>query len=264
MHNIKLTISYDGTHFSGWQKQNTPEAAPRTQRKTIQGIIEAILEKIFQKKITLIGSGRTDAGVHAVGQVANFKTEKYIQPAKLIKALNGLLPEDIVITKAEESPLDFNSRFWAKAKIYRYVIINQKVKPAFVDKWGLWIKYPLNVKLMKEEARCLVGRHDFKSFQASDKFERNSITTIKDIRIKKSKRGYDFPFLSGLELVTVEVEAKGFLYNMVRNIVGTLLEVGRDRLKKGGLKDILRKADRSSAGPCAPARGLYLIKVLYE
>lgn len=264
MHNYKLTIAYDGTHYAGWQRQSRPSSivhGPWT--KTIQEAIETALYKIFQKRIHLEGSGRTDAGVHAIAQVAHFKTDKKMEPRKLQAALNGILPFDIVVTKVEEARLNFHARFDARSKIYRYIIASPKAKSAFIHSCVYWTKYPLDVPLMRREAKCLLGRHDFKAFQASDRIERSSVTTIKKITFKATEDSDYLPFLSDAKLTLIDIEAKGFLRNMVRNIVGTLIDIGRGKIKKGELKKILKMKDRRLAGVCAPARGLYLLEVSY-
>lgn len=264
MQNIKLTISYDGSNYSGWQRQNRARSKTQSAKRTIQGTIESKLHVILKEKVSLIGSGRTDAGVHAIGQVANFKTTKAVSPDKIKVSLNGLLPEDIAVRTAEEVSLDFHSRFDAKSKIYSYLILNSNDKSVFVNSNCLRIKYPLDIDLMKEEAGCLFGKHDFKSFQASDKIERNSVTTIKNLEIKKISSFNGVTFLEGLKFICIDIEAEGFMYNMVRNIVGSLIEVGRGRFGKGSIRRILAKKNRRSAGPCVCANGLYLMKVFYD
>jgi tRNA pseudouridine38-40 synthase len=220
--------------------------------KTIQETIEEVLCKILQEKIKLIASGRTDAGVHAQAQVANFKTDSDITFNKLARALNGLLPEDIVVSKAEEAPLNFHSRFSAKSKVYRYTILNRKNPSAFLRDTVYFYPFSLNIKLMQRESRALLGRHNFKSFQASDNIERNPVRKIKKLKITKEKK-----------LIYIDIEADGFLYNMVRNIIGTLMEIGRRRLSPGSLRKILSSQNRKYAGPTAPADGLCLLKVKY-
>ena len=246
MRNIWLEIEYDGTNYAGWQVQ-----APQ-KKKSIQEVIEKTLCKILQEKVRITGSGRTDSGVHALAQVANFKTTNDIRPDKLRLALNSLLPKDISISKVEEVPLDFHSCFDAKSKIYRYQILNRRFPSAHLRNTAYFYSYPLDLKLMQNEARCLLGKHDFKSFRASDKKERSSVRRIKKIKITQ-KRG----------IISIEIEADGFLYNMVRNIVGTLIEIGRGRFSEGSLKKILLGKNRKLAGPTALAKGLSLVKVKY-
>lgn len=256
MRNLKLTIEYDGTNYSGWQIQK--------YGVSIQGTIESALQKILQEKIWLIASGRTDAGAHALGQIANFKTNSKITSQRLQKALNGNLPDDIKITRIEEVPFSFHSRFNAKSKGYRYLILNQTYPSAFLKNRVYFYPYPLNIRLMRQEAKYLLGRHDFKSFCASGSSAKDTIRTIKRITIKKS---YRLPLsacrLANASLLIIDIEADGFLYNMARNIVGTLIEIGRAKFPRGSLKEILYAKNRKLAGPTVPACGLYLLKVKY-
>ncbi|MCM8763146.1 MAG: tRNA pseudouridine(38-40) synthase TruA [Candidatus Omnitrophica bacterium] len=249
MRNIKITLEYDGRRYAGWQIQPKNQTA---KRQTIQESIEKTLQKILQEKIKVIGSGRTDAGVHALAQVANFKTHSKIPLEKLQKALNALLPEDMVVNKIEEVGPDFHARFQAKSKLYRYTILNRRYPSVFLRHYAYFYPYPLDVNLMRKEAQYLVGRHNFKSFYTSDKKIRNPVRTIKYIKIKNNKG-----------LITIDIEADGFLYNMARNIVGTLLEIGRGRFPQGSMKKILLAKDRTKAGPTVPAGGLCLIRVNY-
>lgn len=253
MRNLRLQIEYDGTDYAGWQVQNRqPSSVSRRPQKTIQEVIEKALRKILREKVRLIASGRTDAGVHALGQVANFKTNSAIAPAKLRQALNALLPDDICIGRAEEVPLDFHSRFDARSKVYRYCLLNRPHPSAILRNMVYFYPYPLDMRLMQKEARCLLGRHDFKSFQAADKKERSSQRTIKKLKISREH-----------DTICFDIEADGFLYNMARNIVGTIIEIGRGRFPEGSLKRILLAKDRRLAGPTAPAKGLCLLEVKY-
>ncbi|MFH1778144.1 MAG: tRNA pseudouridine(38-40) synthase TruA [Candidatus Omnitrophota bacterium] len=249
MRNIRLVIEYDGTNYMGWQTQ-------KKNLKTIQGTIEKVLREILQEKVNIIGSGRTDRGVHALGQVANFKTKSSILTSKLQQALNSLLPPDIVIKKAEDVGLEFHARFTVRSKIYRYTILNSSTPRAISRDYYIYLKYPLDVVKMQKEAKCLLGRHNFKSFQAADrawrKKDRKSETNIKMLNISKKD-----------DFIYIDIEATGFLYNMVRNIVGTLIEVGRGKFPGGRVKAILEKRDRTYAGPTAAAKGLCLVQVKY-
>ena len=251
--NLKLEIEYDGTNYCGWQIQGRSKNKP-----SIQETLEKTLRKILQEKIRLIASGRTDAGVHAEAQVANFKTKANIALDKLQKALNGLLPNDITVSKVGEVKLDFHSRFAAKSKLYRYTILNQPYPSAFLEDKVYFYPYPLDIQLMRQEARCLLGRHNFKSFCASGSSAKDTIRTIKRISIKKLTYGF-----KSAPLIVIDIEADGFLYNMARNIVGTLIEIGRGKFSKGSCKRILLSKDRKLAGPTAPACGLCLLKVKY-
>ncbi|MCK5450424.1 MAG: tRNA pseudouridine(38-40) synthase TruA [Candidatus Omnitrophica bacterium] len=244
MRNIKLTISYDGTKFKGWQVQKNG--------RTVQEEIEKAIKRVFGKTSRIHGAGRTDSGVHAKGQVAHFKTSYDIPTRNIPPALNRVLPDSIVIIEAEEVSLNFHSRFDAKSKIYKYYIINTDHRDPFSAKYSWRVPYTLNMALMKREADVLEGEHDFKSFQASDKTERTSIREIRYVRvIKKNSK------------IIIEIKGNGFLYNMVRNIVGTLIDIGRGHLPPGSMKKILKAKDRTQAGPTAPAKGLFLMKIEY-
>jgi len=249
MPNICLTIAYDGTHYAGWQVQKNA--------KTIQAELEKALRKILKEKITLIGSGRTDSGVHARAQIANFKTKRTgSRPGlELVNALNGNLPEDISIVGAKKVPSKFHSRFDAKGKIYRYTILNSRIDDPFTKNYYHKVRYKLDVPLVKKETKVLIGRHDFKSFQAKSALSKikNTVRTVKRISVKKEK-----------DLIYIDIEANGFLHNMARNIAGTLIEIGRGYLPAGSMRKILSAGDRTKAGPTAPARGLTLIKVKYR
>jgi len=253
MRNIKLEIEYDGTNYNGWQVQNGPQSTGHgPQKRTIQQTIEKALRKILQEEIKLICAGRTDAGVHASSQIANFKTDSKITLLKLHEGLNALLPEDVAVAKVKVMPDTFHSRFSAKSKIYRYVIFNGKHRRAILRNYAYFLRYPLDVNLMRKEAKGLLGRHDFSAFRGSCGKHKNPLKTVKDIEI--TKKG---------AFLYIDIEADGFLYNMVRNIAGTLIEIGRGRFSKHSLKKILLSKDRNLAGPTAPAKGLTLMKVTY-
>jgi len=246
MRNLKLKIEYDGTHYAGWQVQ------PKGRGKTIQAVIEKTLRKILQEKIKLIVSGRTDAGVHARGQVANFLTRSNLPLSRLKIALNGLLPEDIKVISLSAAALDFNSRFCAKAKVYRYTILNRDYSSPLLRSTVFFYPHPLDAQLMRKEARVLLGKHNFSAFAASRGKEKNPVKVIKKIAVRKRN-----------SLIHIDIEADGFLYNMVRNIAGTLIEIGRGRLAPGSLKKILLARNRMLAGQTASPRGLCLLKVKY-
>lgn len=260
--NIKLTIEYDGTGFNGWQTQTARHGkrpfTPQSPDRTIQGEIEKALHKIFDERLKLVGSGRTDSGVHALGQAANFKTRCTMPTTEMQKALNANLPDDIAVIKVEEVPSDFHAQYSVKSKTYRYTILNRPVRCAQQRNFYLFYPYKLNVRAMREEAKSLVGRHNFKSFTASNpakhekKKKDNAVRTIKRLTI--TKKG---------DFINLEIEADGFLYKMVRNIVGTLLEVGRGKRKKGSVERILAKKDRKAAGTTAKPKGLSLLEVKY-
>ncbi|MCM8790891.1 MAG: tRNA pseudouridine(38-40) synthase TruA [Candidatus Omnitrophica bacterium] len=245
MRNIKLTIRYDGTSYSGWQFQ-------KNSSRTIQAVIERAIKKITGEKSHLTGSGRTDAGVHAMAQVANFRTRSSIPLKNIHMALNSLLPEDIVIYRVEEAKAGFDAQRDAKSKIYRYTIMNADFMDPFLRLYAAKIFYTMDIGRMRQAAKWLIGRHDFRAFQATDGAEKNSVRTVRKIDIKKEG-----------DLIYINIEADGFLYNMARNIVGTLVEVGRGKFSVESVKDILRARDRRRCGPTMPAKGLCLIKVKY-
>jgi len=246
LRNIRLDIEYNGARYCGWQVQ------PNTKKKSIQEVIEKTLRRILGEKVRLIASGRTDAGVHALAQVANFHTVSKIPLGKLKLGLNGLLPRDIKISGIKEARLNFHSRFSSKAKLYRYTILNRGYSSPLMEGRVFFYPHPLGLGLMRRESRSLLGRHDFSSFLASLGKDKNPVKTIKKISIIKNN-----------SLIHIDIEADGFLYNMIRNIVGTLIQAGRGKLPKGGLKSILFAKDRKKAGETAPACGLCLLKVRY-
>ncbi|MFH1782483.1 MAG: tRNA pseudouridine(38-40) synthase TruA [Candidatus Omnitrophota bacterium] len=246
MRNVKLTIEYDGARFSGWQTQ------VRNKRKTIQQEIIKACKKLLREKVNLIGAGRTDAGVHAEGQVANFRTRSHLPLYNIKKGLNRYLPRDIAILKAEEVGVRFHAQHDALRKLYRYTIINKKERSPLMSRYTSLVTYDLDIGKMKRSAKPLKGRKDFRSFQASDKKERSSIRAIK--RLEIIKKGH---------IIEVLIEADGFLYNMVRNIVGTLIDVGRGFTAPEKVKDILAGKNRKLAGKTAPAKGLTLVKAYY-
>lgn len=244
MRNIKLTIQYDGTNYSGWQFQKNA--------KTIQEVIQRALKKITGRPVNITASGRTDAGVHAKAQAANFRTRSNIPLQKLQMALNATLPKDIVICDIEEAGEYFNSRHDAKAKLYRYTIANANFVDPLMRRYAARCFYKLNMNKMKMAAKCLVGKHDFKSFQAKNGKESSSVRKICYIGFAKEGKA-----------VYIYIKADGFLYNMARNIVGTLIEVGRGKITSERVKDILASKDRRFSGPTMPAKGLCLEKVYY-
>ena len=244
MRNIKLTIRYDGTRYAGWQSQKNGLA--------IQDVIQAAIKKITGQVVSLIGSGRTDAGVHAEAQVANFKTKSALPLNKLRMALNSMLPGDIAITKVEETDRKFNAQKSARSKLYRYTIMNNDYMDPLVRHFASKCFYELDISAMRKAAKHLVGSHDFKSFQTTDGVEKNSIRTIKNIKIEKSG-----------DLVYIYIEANGFLYNMARSIVGTLVEVGRGKFEIVRVKSIILQRNRRFSGPTMPAKGLCMVAVKY-
>jgi tRNA pseudouridine38-40 synthase len=258
MRNIRLVLSYDGTDFSGWQRQ--PEAP------TIQGCLEAALERIVGKRTQVWGSGRTDAGVHALNQVANFKTDCRIPGANLLKALNDALPPTVRVKAAEEVAEEFHARYDARSKTYRYRIHQAPISSPFVGRFAWHYPYALDRARMAEAARLIEGEHDFTSFAAAAGEDPRAPashepeTAPSPVRTIFSSR---LLWRSRTSMLIYEVRGAGFLHHMVRNLVGTLVEVGKGKLQPRDLLRILEARDRALAGPTAPAQGLYLVKVEY-
>ncbi|WP_434793809.1 tRNA pseudouridine synthase A [Terrisporobacter petrolearius] len=243
MRNLKLTIQYDGTKYCGWQKQPNSSG--------IQGTIEYAIYEITKEKVNIIGSGRTDAGVHALGQVANLKTNSNIPAARIPDALNAKLPKDISIIDCQEVSDDFHSRYSATGKIYRYLIYNKPYRSPLYKDISYHVRYDLDIEKMRVEAQSLLGTHEFKGFMSSGSSVKDTVRTIHNISIEESG-----------DLIVLEMEGNGFLYNMVRIIVGTLVDIGRGRIDKP-LEEIIASQDRGEAGHTAPAHGLFLKKVHY-
>ncbi|OGP72847.1 MAG: tRNA pseudouridine(38-40) synthase TruA [Deltaproteobacteria bacterium RBG_16_50_11] len=245
MRTIKLTIEYDGTNYQGWQVQ--------PQGSTIQGVIEEKLSVLTGEKVHLIGAGRTDAGAHASGQVAHFKTESSLKVLTVQKALNSLLPSDMVIRKVEEVDENFHARKSSRSKIYEYRVLNETVRSPFQREYAWHIPYPLNWGEMKRATKKLIGQHDFSSFRSAGSSTRTSVRKVVRAEWKGSRDG----------LIRFEIEANGFLKQMVRAIVGTLVEVGKGKISAAEFQGIIESKDRKEAGPTAPAHGLFLKEVKY-
>ncbi len=244
MRNIKLIIEYDGKSFNGWQKQPT--------KLNIQGEIEKAIEEITGEKVDLTASGRTDAGVHSLGQTANFKTDSQIPIEKIAKAINSKLKKSIVIKSAEEVDEKFHSRYSVKSKTYRYIINNSENGTAIYRGLEYHIPMKLDVKKMQEAVKFFEGEHDFKGFKASGTSSKSSIRTIYKGEVKQEG-----------ERIIIEVTGNGFLYNMVRIIAGTLVDVGLEKIKPEEISEIIESKDRTKAGKTLPPHGLYLLKVEY-
>ena len=245
MRNIKLTIEYDGKCYNGWQKQ--------PNKLNIQGEIERAIYNITKEEVDLIGSGRTDAGVHALGQVANFKTNSQISIEKLPLAINSQLKNSIVIKEAEEVNERFHSRYNAKRKTYRYIINNSKCGTAIYRNLEYSYPFKLDAEKMKQASKYFEGEHDFKAFKSSGTSSKNSVRTIYKAIVKQEG-----------EKIIIELTGNGFLYNMVRIISGTLLDVGLGKIRAEEIPEIIESKDRQRAGRTLPAHGLYLVQVVYN
>lgn len=247
MRNIKLIIEYDGTNYSGWQVQENASS--------IQGAVEKALFAVTGEKIGINGSGRTDAGVHARGQAANFMTGSSIPEEKFAYALNNKLPRDIVIKESVEVPIDFHARFSASAKKYSYLIYNSKFPSALLRNYAYHVNYceRLDIGRIEKAAKAFIGTHDFFGFMATGSKVANTVRTIYELSIEQEK-----------ELIRFNYKGNGFLYNMVRIITGTLLYAGIGKIDPDEIKDIIMSKERDRAGITAPACGLYLEEVYYN
>lgn len=249
MRNIKLTLAYDGTDYYGW--------AIQPDRPTIQGTVVDVLEKITQERIRLHGCGRTDAGVHALEQVAHFKTRSAIPTENFQRALNSLLPPTIRIAEAREVPADFHARWHAEAKTYRYRILRAAVCPPFVWRYVYHYPFPLDEAAMERALPQFVGEHDFTSFSSwasEDDEEKKKVRTVVSAALDGREAGGELVFA---------IRGRAFLRHMVRKIVGTLLEVGKGRLAESDIREIFAARDRARSGPTVPASGLCLVSVEY-
>ena len=242
--NIQLILEYDGTNYCGWQIQKNGIS--------IQETLNEAIKKVIPEDIHIIGSGRTDAGVHALGQSAHFKSRTNIPIEKIPYAINNKLPKDIRVVKAIEKDLDFHSRYSAISKMYQYKIRQSEHDSALEYNHMLHIRDPLNINKMEEGAKAFLGTHDFTGFSSSNSSVINKERTITTSYVEHNDNR-----------ITYTICGNGFLYNMVRIIVGTLLEVGKGKINAEDLPLIIKNVERAKAGPTAPAHGLYLMRVLY-
>jgi len=244
--NIMLVLSYEGTDYRGWQFQ--------PGEKTIQGVVQEKITLMTRERVPLIGSGRTDAGVHALGQVANFHTHSRIPVDGFLRGLNSLLPDDIVVRNAANVHAEFHSRYCAVSKVYVYVVRNNDLPNPFLRRFAWTIRGNLDVEAMNRAARCLYGKRDFSAFRAAGSSISRPVRTVKRAQWRRLDR----------DRYAFVIEADGFLRHMVRNIVGTLVDVGRGKSNAENVERILESKDRQQAGVTAPAMGLFLKEVLYS
>jgi tRNA pseudouridine38-40 synthase len=245
MRNIKFVLSYDGTDFKGWQTQ--------PGYRTVQETLEAGIHQVIGEKVHCNASGRTDAGVHAVGQVVNFYCATRLSPEVLLRACATYLPDDVCLRGSAEAGQSFDANKDAVRKLYRYVILDSPFKNPFMRKYAFRSKHRLDAKKMAEASKPLLGRHDFHSFETDWPNRMTSIRTITHLSVNRVG-----------EYIWIDIEADGFLYNMVRSIAGTLINIGRDYWPVDCVADILKAEDRSKAGPTAAPEGLYLMRVDYD
>ncbi|KAF1301961.1 tRNA pseudouridine(38-40) synthase TruA [Candidatus Enterococcus willemsii] len=246
MRNIKLTIEYDGKRYLGWQRLGD-------SGKTIQGKIESILTQMTGEKIEIIGSGRTDGGTHARGQVANFKTDSTMTREEMLHFLNQFLPRDIVITRVEEMPERFHARYNCTGKQYSYYVWNSPIPTALERNHSFHVAQPLDFEKMNEACKKLIGTHDFIGFSALKKTKKSTVRTIHELTIQQEESMVHFTFLGD-----------GFLHKMVRIIMGTLLEIGTGKLPVTIIDEIFENKVRANAGETVPSHGLFLDAVFYE
>lgn len=245
MPTVKLILEYDGSRYAGWQRQ--------PDQPTIQEAVETAILQLTQETVSVIGAGRTDSGVHALGQVASFRIERPWTPREWIRGMNARLPEDIAVRSAEVLPDDFHARYAARGKLYEYRILNRGERPA-VDRAYVWhVHKTLGQQAMEQAATFLVGSHDFSSFEGSLTDNEDPVCDLRQLSV--SRQG---------DLLTIHAYADRFLKHMVRSIVGTLVEVGHAKRKPEAVKTILAAKDRTAAGRTAPPQGLFLVRVDYE
>ncbi len=245
MRNIKLLLQYEGTKYQGWQRQTSTE-------NTIQGKLEKLLSKMCDEPIELIGSGRTDAGVHAMGQVANFHTSSDMPLENMLSYINQYLPQDIAVIEISQAAPRFHSRLNASGKCYCYHVINSDIPNVFYRNYALQVPQMLDVLAMEKAAQYLLGEHDFKSFTSTKKSKKSTVRRIDEIKIEKQG-----------DIISFTFTGSGFLYHMIRILMGTLLEVGRGERKAEDMEMILASQKREFAGALVPAKGLVLKKVYF-
>ena len=244
MRNVRALIAYDGSKFYGWQRQ--------AGFTSVQECIEEALSGLGEAHVCVHGAGRTDTGVHALGQVAHFHVGTRLDDDRLRHALNNYLPSGVVVRRLETCSEDFHARYSARGKRYLYRVATSRFRPPFAREFGHWVREPLDFPAMQAAARALVGTHDFSAFASAGSPRRTNVRTV--ARLRWIPRRDAFAFV---------IEGNGFLYNMVRAIAGTLIEVGRRRREVEEVAEILASRDRRTAGPTAPAAGLFLVRVLY-
>lgn len=248
---IRLTVAYDGTDYNGWQIQNNAV--------TVEEKVTGALQELLKEEIEVIGASRTDSGVHAMGNVAVFDTETRIPPEKLAIALNHYLPPDIRVQRSEQVADDFHPRHCDSTKTYEYTILNARIENPVRSRYSYHVGQPLDMKKMREAAGFLIGTHDFSAFCSAGSQVRSKVRTVYELSIEEKE-----PLTGGIgREIVIRVAGNGFLYNMVRIIAGTLIEVGQGRRSVETVSEAVQTGDRRKAGPTAPARGLMLVGIEY-
>ncbi|MGN0365897.1 MAG: tRNA pseudouridine(38-40) synthase TruA [Suilimivivens sp.] len=255
MRNFKMILQYEGTRYQGWQKQESTE-------NTIQGKLEALLSKMTGNRVEVQGSGRTDAGVHALGQVANFHADTQMKAEEIMDYMNFYLPEDIAVISLIEVPERFHSRLNAKGKTYCYRVINSPLPHVFDRRYTHMVEEKLDVEAMRRAADILTGTHDFKAFTSNKRSKKSTVRTIYEIQIEKMT-SVSMGLGDRKDEIRFTYSGNGFLYHMVRIITGTLLEVGTHKRMPEEIAEILASGQRENAGELAPAKGLTLMEVRY-
>ncbi len=245
MRNIILKIQYDGKNYHGWQRQ--------INAITIQEVLENSLEKFFKQKVIVRGCGRTDAGVHALSFICNFYVESKVKESSIVQGMNSILAKDIVVLDCKNASIDFDSLNDCIGKKYRYRILNRGLPSAFEQDYSWHYPYKVDIDLVKKASNIFIGYHDFKAFMASGSSIKGTIRNIFDINVGQKE-----------DKISIEISADGFLYNMVRIIVGTLIYIGNRKIRLEDLSDIIKSRDRTKAGITAPAQGLYLVESYYK
>lgn len=259
MRNIKLTLEYEGTAYAGWQSQKKARGLATVQ----EVITDCIVRLTNEATASVIAAGRTDAGVHALGQVASFKTLSRHDTATIKRALNALLPPDIRVLSAEEVDLSFHPRYSAKGKSYVYLIALEPRPSVFLRRYAWAMPHRLDADKMKMASRFFIGKKDFSSMRGSGCGAKTTVREITELKIEQADSVEFFSFRLQCPLIKITIEANAFLRHMVRNIVGTLTEIGRGRLQAEKVPEILSLCDRKLAGPTAPAHGLFLERIIY-
>ncbi len=244
MRNLFLTISYDGSNYHGWQIQKNAI--------TVQEVFQNAVQKVFCEKLDIKGCSRTDSGVHANMYCLSLKTDMNISNESVVRALNTYLPKDIAVNSCEEVDDDFHARYSVKSKEYIYKLYNGKIRNPFLEKYAFQYRYPIDVDYLNKEAKAFIGTYDYSGFCSAHSGVEDTVRTVKDFTVWREG-----------DMVYFKVEADGFLYNMVRIMVGTLLFVSEGKIKEGELKEVILSKNRKKAGKTAPAQGLYLNRVNY-